>query len=54
MHGILSRTRVEIRYVNCHVVLVGEITIRFLSDLVQKNILSCPEFSYCLMQVWHY
>ena len=54
MHGILSRTRVEIRYVNCRVMLDDEIAIRFLTNLVQKNILSCPEFSYCLMQVWHY
>ena len=53
-HGILFRTRVEIRYVNCRVMLVDEIVICFLTNLVQKNILSCPEFSYCLMQVWHY
>ena len=35
----------EIRYANCHVVLDDEITIRFLSNLAQKSIVSYPEFT---------
>ena len=34
-----------IRYVNYRVVLVGEITIRFLSNLAPKGIVSYLEFT---------
>ncbi|EEX51926.1 hypothetical protein HMPREF6745_2609 [Prevotella sp. oral taxon 472 str. F0295] len=35
----------KIRYASCHVVLVDEKTIRFLSNLAQKSIVSYPEFT---------
>ena len=34
-----------VRYVNYRVVLVGEIAIRFLSNLTQESIASYPEFT---------
>ena len=33
----------DARYVNCRIALVGESTIRFLSNLVQEGIVSYPE-----------
>ena len=36
----------ELSYVNYRVAVVGEIAIRFLSNLAQKNIVSYPEFTY--------
>ena len=53
-YGILFRTRVEIRYVNYRVALDDEIAICFLSNLVQKSIVPCAEFSHRLMLVWQY
>ena len=44
----------EIRYVNCRVALDDEIAICFLSNLVQKSIVPCAEFSHRLMLVWQY
>ena len=35
----------DVRYVNYRVALVGEITIRFLSNLAQEGIASYPEFT---------
>ena len=35
----------EIHSANCYVSLVDETTIRFLSNLVQKSIVSCAEFT---------
>ena len=35
----------DVRYVNYRVALVGEIAIRFLSNLVQQSIVSYPEFT---------
>ncbi len=35
----------EIRYASCHVVLDDETTIRFLSNLAQKRIVSYAEFT---------
>jgi len=35
----------EIRSANCFVMLDDETTIRFLSDLAQKSIVSYPEFT---------
>ena len=34
-----------VRYVNYRVALVGEIAIRFLSNLAQESIASYPEFT---------
>ena len=34
-----------VRYVNYRVALVGEIAIRFLSNLTQESIASYPEFT---------
>ena len=34
-----------VRYVNYRVALVGEIAIRFLSNLAQESIVSYPEFT---------
>jgi len=35
----------DVRYVNYRVVLVGEITIRFLSILTQESVVFYPEFT---------
>ena len=35
----------DVRFVNYRVALVGEITIRFLSNLAQDSIVSYPEFT---------
>ena len=43
-----------VRYVNYHMALVGEIAIRFLSNLAQESIVSYPEFTQCLVLVWHH
>ncbi|KDR52251.1 hypothetical protein HMPREF1991_01681 [Hoylesella loescheii DSM 19665 = JCM 12249 = ATCC 15930] len=36
---------IDVRYVNCRVALVGEVVIRFLSNLTQQGIASYPEFT---------
>jgi len=35
----------DVRYVNYRIALVGEIAIRFLSNLAQENLVSYPEFT---------
>lgn len=35
----------DVRYADYRVALVGETTIRFLSNLVQQSIVSYPEFT---------
>ena len=35
----------DTRYVNYRIALVGESTIRFLSNLVQESIVSYPKFT---------
>ena len=35
----------DVRHVNYRVALVGEIAIRFLSNLAQESIVSYPEFT---------
>ena len=35
----------DVRYVNYRVALVGEIAIRFLSNLAQEGIVSYPKFT---------
>ena len=41
------------RYVNYSVALVGEITIRFLSNLAQESVGSYPEFTEHLTRAWY-
>ena len=35
----------DVRYADYRIALVGEIAIRFLSNLVQQSIVSYPEFT---------
>ena len=44
----------DVRYVNYRVTLVGEIIIRFLSNLAQKSIVCYSELSSRLVLVWHH
>ena len=42
-----------VRYADYRVALVGETTIRFLSNLVQESIVCYPEFTQRLILAWH-